>query len=175
VRNGWYWSGDLGYVDEAGFLYFAGRRGDWIRVDGENISALVIERVLRRHREVVAAGVYGVPDPRSGDQVMAALEVTDPDSFDIGAFADYLVTQDDLGAKGIPRFIRLSRRLPVTGSNKVLKRDLQAQRWHTQDPVYRWVGRGHPTYHRMSGTDCADLDAEFTRHGRAHHGKNSDA
>ncbi|BBZ68869.1 putative fatty-acid-CoA ligase FadD [Mycolicibacterium insubricum] len=175
VRNGWYWSGDLGYVDEAGFLYFAGRRGDWIRVDGENISALVIERVLRRHREVVAAGVYGVPDPRSGDQVMAALEVTDPDAFDIGAFADYLVTQDDLGAKGIPRFIRLSRRLPVTGSNKVLKRDLQAQRWHTQDPVYRWVGRGHPTYHRMSGTDCTDLDAEFTRHGRVHHGKNSDA
>ena len=49
VRNGWYWTGDLGYVDEAGFLYFAGRRGDWIRVDGENTSALTIERVLRRH------------------------------------------------------------------------------------------------------------------------------
>ena len=74
-----YWSGDLGYIDEAGFLYFAGRRGDWIRVDGENTSALVIERVLRRHPAVVAAGVYGVPDPRSGDQVMAALEVADPD------------------------------------------------------------------------------------------------
>ncbi len=40
VRNGWYWSGDLGYVDTEGFLYFAGRRGDWIRVDGENTSAL---------------------------------------------------------------------------------------------------------------------------------------
>ena len=48
------------------FLYFAGRRGDWIRVDGENASALGIERVLRRHPEVIAAGVYGVPDPRSG-------------------------------------------------------------------------------------------------------------
>ncbi|MEO8816038.1 MAG: AMP-binding protein, partial [Mycobacterium sp.] len=40
IRNGWYWSGDLGYLDEAGYVYFAGRRGDWIRVDGENTSAL---------------------------------------------------------------------------------------------------------------------------------------
>ena len=78
VRNGWYWTGDLGYVDEAGFLYFAGRRGDWIRVDGENISALTIERVAAAPPAVVAAAVYGVPDPRSGDQVMAALEVADP-------------------------------------------------------------------------------------------------
>lgn len=168
VRNGWYWSGDLGYIDEAGFLYFAGRRGDWIRVDGENTSALVIERVLRRYPAVVAAGVYGVPDPRSGDQVMAALEVADPDNFDIAGLADYLVVQDDLGRKGIPRLLRLSANLPVTGSNKVLKRDLQAQRWHTDEPVYRWVGRGRPDYHRMSDDDCRELDAEFAAHGRTH-------
>ncbi|HET7741094.1 MAG TPA: acyl-CoA synthetase, partial [Mycobacterium sp.] len=166
VRNGWYWSGDLGYIDEAGFLYFAGRRGDWIRVDGENTSALVIERVLRRHPSVIAAGVYGVPDPRSGDQVMAALEVADPDSFDIGALASYLTAQNDLGSKGIPRLIRLSANLPVTGSNKVLKRDLQAQRWHCDEPVYRWIGRDRPEYQRMTDEDKRELDDQFTRHGR---------
>jgi fatty-acyl-CoA synthase len=170
VRNGWYWSGDLGYVDEAGFLYFAGRRGDWIRVDGENTSALVIERVLRRHPLVIAAAVYGVPDPRSGDQVMAALEVADPDSFDIDELARYLIAQEDLGSKGIPRLIRLSASLPVTGSNKVLKRDLQAQRWHNDEPVYRWVGRpqpnGQPSYHLMTDEDKRGLDGEFTRYGR---------
>ncbi len=48
IRHGWYWTGDLGYIDTAGFLYFAGRQGDWIRVDGENISALAIERILRQ-------------------------------------------------------------------------------------------------------------------------------
>ncbi len=117
--------GDLGYLDEAGFIYFAGRRGDWIRVDGENTSALTIERVLRRHPDVVAAGAYAVPDPRSGDQVMAAIEVADPDGFDAGAFVSYLAGQDDLGTKGIPRFLRISKDLPVTGSNKVLKRELQ--------------------------------------------------
>lgn len=166
IRNGWYWTGDLGYRDEAGFLYFAGRRGDWIRVDGENTSALSIERVLRRHPDVVAAGVYAVPDPRSGDQVMAALEVADPESFDAAGFAAYLSAQQDLGSKGAPRFLRLSTSLPVTGSNKVLKRVLQRQRWHTDDPVYRWAGRGAPAYHRMSADEKRSLDAEFASHGR---------
>ena len=166
IRNGWYWTGDLGYVDEAGFLYFAGRRGDWIRVDGENISALTVEWVLRRHPEVVAAAVYGVPDPQSGDQVMAAVEVADPGRFDVAAFAVYLGGQPDLGTKGMPRMLRVSARLPVTGSNKVLKRDLQQQKWRCDDPVYRRVGRGACEYHLMMNADVAALEAEFHRHGR---------
>lgn len=166
LRNGWYWSGDLGYIDRAGFLYFAGRRGDWIRVDGENTSALAIERVLRRLRGVRAAAVYGVPDPRSGDQVMAALEVDDPDGFNVAEFVDGLLGQPDLGSKGVPRFLRLSKRLPVTGSNKVLKRQLQQERWRTSDPVYRWAGRGRPDYRLMSDADADELAAEFARHGR---------
>ncbi|ULP47843.1 AMP-binding protein [Mycolicibacter virginiensis] len=166
IRDGWYWTGDLGYRDEAGFLYFAGRRGDWIRVDGENTSALTIEQVLRRHPLIISAGVYAVPDPRSGDQVMGAVEVADPDSFDAAAFAGYLAAQPDLGRKGFPRFLRVSASLPVTGSNKVLKRELQAQRWHTDEPVYRWVGRGTPEYTRMTDEDKRSLDAEFTSYGR---------
>lgn len=166
VRDGWYWTGDLGYLDQAGFLYFAGRRGDWIRVDGENTSALTVERVLRRHPLVISAGVYAVPDPRSGDQVMAAVEVADPAGFDVAEFAGYLADQADLGAKGTPRFLRISAGLPVTGSNKVLKRELQAQRWHTGDPVYRWAGRGRPVYTRMTDDDKKSLDAEFASFGR---------
>ncbi len=166
VRNGWYWTGDLGYIDDAGFLYFAGRRGDWIRVDGENISALTIEWVLRRHPQVVAAAVYGVPDPRSGDQVMAAVEIADPSTFDVAGFAEYLGAQPDLGAKGAPRLLRLSARLPATGSNKVLKRDLQQQRWRCEEPVYRWAGRSGIRYDRMDEADVTALEAEFGRHGR---------
>ncbi|MDV3126900.1 AMP-binding protein [Mycobacterium sp. 21AC1] len=166
IRNGWYWTGDLGYLDEAGFIYFAGRRGDWIRVDGENTSALTIEHVLRRHPQVVAAGVYAVPDPRSGDQVMAAIEVTDADGFDVAEFAAYLAAQDDLGAKAVPRFLRVSANLPVTGSNKVLKRELQQQCWRTEDPVYRWTGRGAPAYHRMGPAEKRSLEAEFAHYGR---------
>src|SRR5699024_6995340 len=76
-RNGWYWTGDRGYTDVDGYFYFAGRSGDWIRVDGENVSALLIERVVRRHPAVVAAAAFAVPDARSGDQVMVAVELDD--------------------------------------------------------------------------------------------------
>jgi fatty-acyl-CoA synthase len=166
IRNGWYWTGDLGYLDEQGFIYFAGRRGDWIRVDGENTSALNIERVLRRHPDVVAAGVYAVPDPRSGDQVMAAIEVSDPAGFDAAAFIAYLSDQDDLGTKAIPRLLRVSKNLPVTGSNKVLKRELQQERWRTDEVVYRWAGRGEPVYRAMGDDDKQSLDDEFAQYGR---------
>ncbi|MFD6396668.1 AMP-binding protein [Nocardia sp. NPDC060249] len=166
LRNGWYWTGDLGYVDTGGFLYFAGRKGDWIRVDGENTSALMIEQVLRRHPAVIAAAVFGVPDPRSGDQVMAAVEVADPVGFDVGAFTEFLCAQSDLGSKGLPRLLRVSANLPVTGSNKVLKRQLQEQAWRTDEAVYRWAGRGRPVYGRMTEADRKALESEFAAHGR---------
>lgn len=167
VRHGWFWTGDLGYIDTDGWLYFAGRAGDWIRVDGENLSALRVEQVVRRHPDVVQAGAYAVPDPRSGDQVMVALEVADPEGFDIDGFATFLTEQEDLGTKGAPRFVRLSRELPTTGSNKVLKRRLQAEAWEGgSDPVYRWVGRTGPTYTRLTEQARQDLVAEFVATGR---------
>lgn len=166
IKHGWYWTGDLGYVDEDGFLYFAGRKGDWIRIDGENISALMIERVLRRHPQVIATGVYSIPDPRSGDQVMAAIEVSDDADFDVVEFASYLDGRPDLGSKATPRFLRVSTHLPVTGSNKVLKRELQSELWRCEEPVYRWEGRGALEYRAMSDEDKSALDAEFVRFGR---------
>ena len=71
TRNGWYWSGDLGYLDEADVFWFAGRNADWIRVDGENFAAAPIERILARFPGADGVAVYAVPDSRTGDQVMA--------------------------------------------------------------------------------------------------------
>ena len=73
MRGGMYWSGDLAYRDEAGFVYYAGRTADWLRVDGENLAASPIERILVRHPSIAEAAVYAVPDPSSGDQLVAAL------------------------------------------------------------------------------------------------------
>ncbi len=93
TRFGWYWSGDLGYKDADGYLYFAGRNADWIRVDGENFPAGPIEEALRGAPGVVLAAVYGVPDDQAGDQVMAGLVVTDDASFDPDAFAAWIDAQ----------------------------------------------------------------------------------
>ena len=74
--------GDLGYVDADGYLYFAGRNADWIRVDGENFPAGPIEEALRAHPDVVLAAVYGVPDDQAGDQIMAGLVLREGAEFD---------------------------------------------------------------------------------------------
>ena len=73
TRGGWYWSGDLGYLDDDRALFFAGRTSDWIRVDGENFPAGPIDEALSRSPGVVLAVAYGVPDVHAGDQVMAAV------------------------------------------------------------------------------------------------------
>ena len=107
TRNGWYWSGDLAYRDEDGIFYFAGRTGDWLRVDSENFAAAPVERILARFPGVSGVAVYPVPDTRTGDQVMAALEL------DAGyrlrsrrPSRDFLAAQADLGTKWAPRFVQ---------------------------------------------------------------------
>ena len=125
MRGGMYWSGDLAYRDEAGFVYYAGRTADWLRVDGENLAAAPIERVLLRHPSIGEAAVYGVPDESSGDQLVAALVLVGALSpQDLEAFLD---EQPDLGTKSRPRFVRVLDTLPRTATNKVLKRELREQ------------------------------------------------
>ena len=75
-RDGWYWSGDLAYRDADGWLYFAGRSNEWLRVDGENFAAAPVEAIVARHPDVRSVAVYAVPDDPVGDRVMAALELT---------------------------------------------------------------------------------------------------
>ncbi len=166
VRHGWYWTGDLGYLDGDGFLYFAGRSGDWIRVDSENISSLHTQLVLRRHPKVIDAVAFAVPDPRSGDQVMDAIEPPEGFSFADLDLPAFLAAQDDLGTKGAPRFVRLSHALPTTGSGKLAKKQLQIEGWRTDEPVYRWAGRGAPDYTPMTQADKEALREEFVAGGR---------
>lgn len=125
MRGGMYWSGDLAYRDQEGFVYYAGRTADWLRVDGENLAAAPIERVLVRHPSIAQAAVYAVPDPSSGDQLVAALVLVG--DLSPGDLEDFLAAQQDLGSKSWPRFVRIMDELPRTATNKVLKRELQTQ------------------------------------------------
>jgi fatty-acyl-CoA synthase len=136
MRDGVYHSGDLAYRDENGYAYFAGRLGDWMRVDGENLGSAPIERVLLRHPDVIEVAVYGIPAPDVGDQVMAAMTLRDGASFDPAAFREFLSAQDDLGPKQRPSFVRISAELPRTETFKVIKRQLQAERTDCADPVF---------------------------------------
>ncbi|HVC70878.1 MAG TPA: AMP-binding protein [Acidimicrobiales bacterium] len=169
TRDGWYWSGDLGYRDEAGFFYFAGRPADWLRVDGENFAAAPVERILARYDGVVTACVYPVPDPRTGDQVMATLELVPGTVFDPLLFTAFLADQQDLGSKWAPRFVRITRNVPLTGTNKIDKRPLRSERWVTDDPVWwRPFGGRHAdgAYRVLGSDDVESIHGEFETHGR---------
>jgi fatty-acyl-CoA synthase len=135
MAGGVYHSGDLAYRDDAGYAYFAGRLGDWLRVDGENLGTAPIERVLARYPDVTEVAVYAVPDPAVGDQVMAALVLTSGAEFDTDKFRAFLAEQTDLGPKQWPSYVRVSTSLPRTPTFKVLKRQLSAEGLDCADPV----------------------------------------
>jgi len=136
MAGGVYHSGDLAYRDDAGYAYFAGRLGDWMRVDGENLGAAPIERVLLRYPDVAEVAVYAVPDPVVGDQVMAAMVMAPGSEFDADKFRTFLAEQPDLGPKQWPSYVRISTELPRTVTFKVLKRQLSAQGVDCNDPVW---------------------------------------
>ncbi|MGH9016756.1 MAG: AMP-binding protein [Acidimicrobiales bacterium] len=169
TRDGWYWSGDLGYVDDDGWVYFAGRTTDWLRVNGENFPAAPIEAIVARHPDVAMAAVYGVPDVDSGDQVMAALVLREGATFDGAAFARWVEQQPDLSPSWRPRFVRLCPVLPTTPTNKILTRTLVEQKFRSDrvggDEVH--VRRRHDrAYHRFGADEEAALYEAFGASGR---------
>ncbi|MFO7589413.1 MAG: long-chain-fatty-acid--CoA ligase [Acidimicrobiia bacterium] len=166
VRDGWYWTGDLGYRDEAGYFYFAGRDFEWLRVDGENFSAAPVERILARHPDVVLAAVYAVPDEEVGDQVMAAIELRPGTTFDPEDFDEFLTEQSDLGTKWSPRYVRITAEMPKTETQKVLKRTLRREHWVVDDPVY-WRESKVAPLRVMTDPDRSDLHARFAARDRA--------
>jgi fatty-acyl-CoA synthase len=137
LDGGMFWSGDLAYRDDAGFVYLAGRTADWLRVDGENLAAAPIETILLRHPALSQAVVYGVPDPRVGDQLMAALVLRDGATVTPADLEAFLGEQADLSPKAWPRYVRVAARLPTTATNKVLKRQLVGEGTDTTDEL--WV------------------------------------
>ncbi|MGO9027150.1 MAG: AMP-binding protein [Acidimicrobiales bacterium] len=165
LRDGWYWSGDLGYRDDKGWLYFAGRGGDWLRVDSENFAAGPIERILSRYPAAVMVAVYPVPDPRTGDQVMATVELAAGAAFDPEEFHRFVAAQPDLGTKWMPRFVRITTDMPLTASHKVEKHRLRGEHWETDDPVYWQPERGGP-YEPMTADRARAARNEFADHGR---------
>ncbi|MER5445768.1 long-chain-fatty-acid--CoA ligase [Streptomyces sp. NPDC002764] len=148
-RGGAYWTGDLFYRDADGYLYFAGRTDDRIRVDGENLAAAMIENILARYEGADAVAVYAVPDPVTGDQVMATVA----GSFEPAGFAAFLAAQPDLGTKMAPRFVRVVERMPVTATNKIHRARLRKDGVHCGDPVW-WRPPGEETYRPLTPDDA---------------------
>jgi fatty-acyl-CoA synthase len=169
VSGSAYRTGDLGYRDADGYIYFAGRSDDWLRVDGENVAVAPIETILSRHPAIAGAAVYGVPDPQVGDLVMAAIELREGAAFDAEEFVAFLAAQPDLGTKMSPRFVRIVDEIPLTPTMKPVRRGLRRQAWLCTDPVWWRRSASDREFIRLTDVDITDLAGAFEAHGRRAH------
>ncbi|PQP16573.1 acyl-CoA synthetase [Rhodococcus opacus] len=116
-RDGWFRTGDLGYLDESGLLYITGRASDMFISGGSNIDPREVEEKLLKHPDVVAAGVVGAPDPTWGE-VGYALCVLRPGST---LTTDELLTwsRSNMARYKVPKRIEFAPTLPTSGYGKV--------------------------------------------------------
>lgn len=120
--GGWVMTGDLGRLDEDGYLWVNGRSKEVIIRGGENISAARVEAVLHAHPAVLEVGVIGLPDPEWGEVVAAVVRVSS-DDVDSAALAAHASTQ--LARFAIPARWKVVRDpLPTNDMGKILKREL---------------------------------------------------
>jgi O-succinylbenzoic acid--CoA ligase len=123
LTDGWLATGDLGSLDERGWLTVIGRKADTIVSGGENVAPAEVEAVLEAHPQVAEAAVVGLPDEQWGEAVTALLVMHDGEDMDEQALAEHCRTA--LAPYKVPkRFTRLSDPLPRTPSGKLLRREL---------------------------------------------------
>jgi len=124
-REGWFHTGDVGYLDSEGFVYIVDRIKDIIIRGGENISCLEVEAAIYTHPAVLEAAVFGLPDQRLGEIVGAAVVLREGATLTAEALRDHL--GEHLAAFKLPAqvFIR-HEALPRIASGKIFKRQLKA-------------------------------------------------
>ena len=126
LKNGWLYTGDLGYLDEDGYLWFVDRVKDMVRRGDENISSEEVERVLNSHPQVAESAVIAVPDQIRGEEVKAYIvlkEAATPES--VAPQAIWEFCKPHLAAFKVPRYIEYRAELPKTPSSKVQKNILR--------------------------------------------------
>ena len=127
LKDGWLHTGDLGWMDEDGFLYFVDRKKDVIRRRGENISSQEVESVIKRHVGVMDCAVIGVPSELGEDEVKAY--VVPRAGSDVTPEQIVYWCADSLAYFKVPRYIEMRDDLPRTPSLRVRKDQLRRERY----------------------------------------------
>ena len=120
IRDGWLYTGDLGYTDADGDLFLVQRRSDLIVSGGENVYPAEVEAVLRVHPAVAEACVVGVPDAEWGQRVAAAVQLRPGAALEESALLAFC--RERLAGYKVPRQVRFVAELPQTASGKIERR-----------------------------------------------------
>jgi crotonobetaine/carnitine-CoA ligase len=122
MRGGWFHTGDLGSRDADGYFYYRGRLKDAIRVAGENVSALELERIAESHPDVAGAAAVAMPAPMGEDDILLYVERKLGAEIGEQTLLDFL--QERVAPFMLPRYIRVLERLPRTATQKLRKSEL---------------------------------------------------
>ncbi|MEH6994690.1 AMP-binding protein [Neobacillus drentensis] len=122
-RNDWYHTGDVLIRDKEGNYYFADRKKDIVKTGGENVSSQEIENVLSLHPEIMQCAVFGVPDPRWGEAVTAAVVLKSESTLTKEEIIEYC--REKLSGFKTPKYIVFRTSMPTTSAGKLLKRTLK--------------------------------------------------
>ena len=122
LRGGWIHTGDLGVLDDEGFLYIAGRKKEMIKSGGENIFPIEVERVLLEHPAVAEVAVVGVPDADWGESVLAVIVQRPGYALSEAAVIDYV--RDRLAGYKKPRYVSFVDALPRTAATRQVQKAL---------------------------------------------------
>jgi len=124
-RNWWYHTGDIGRIDEDGYLYFVDRKADYLRRRGENISSFEVERIVMRHPGLADVAVHAVPSELTEDDLK--LTATPREGATVTEEELFRWCIDELPYFALPRYIELRPVLPRSPVGRVLKRDLREE------------------------------------------------
>ncbi len=123
LKGGWLYTGDLGKVDEEGFLYIVDRKKDMIITGGENIFPREIEEILYAHPKILEAAVIGLPDPEWGEKVHAVVALKEGEKLTEDEVKDYC--REHIASFKKPKSVEFVDKLPRSPAGKVLKRILR--------------------------------------------------
>ena len=137
LKGGWLYTGDLGYLDEEGFLYFVDRKKDMVKRGDENISSEEVERVLNSHPLIAESAVIGVPDPIRQEEMKAYIVLkppATPESLPPQEIWDFC--KKHLAQFKIPRYLEYRNELPKTPSSKIQKSLLREAARTPTHPIF---------------------------------------
>jgi len=133
LKEGAYWTGDLGYLDDSGYLFLVDRSKDMIVSGGENVYSTEVEEILYQHPAVLEVAVFGVPDEKWGEAVWAVVVPREEHKpIDTNELIEFC--KKHIGGYKVPKGIDIQDEpLPKSGPGKVLKRKLRAPFWDKQN------------------------------------------
>ncbi|MBI4596032.1 MAG: long-chain-fatty-acid--CoA ligase [Candidatus Tectomicrobia bacterium] len=123
LRNGYFHTGDLGYMDDEGYFYVVDRKKDTITTGGETVYPNDVEAIIYSHPAILEAAVIGIPDPEKGEKVIAVVALKKDKQVSADEILDFC--RGKLKENQVPQFVEFLNLLPRNASGKVLKTDLR--------------------------------------------------